>query len=97
MGHNGSLWVIARFGITKDAKIKTERARIGLPREPIAELTKLGWHIVLFSQTSTHAYEKICSLDCLGISEKQDKPDDYVNEKFREQLGRGPGGTTKPI
>ena len=39
-----------------------------------------------------HDYEKLCSLDCLGVSEKQNKPDDYVYEKFREQLGRGSGG-----
>ena len=92
------------LGVNEYTKIKTpERARIGLPGEPIAELTKLGWYIIspgkendianiLFSQTSIHDYEKLCSLDCLGVSEKQDKPDDYVYEKFREQLGRGPGG-----
>ena len=90
-------------------KIKTpERARIRFPGEPIAEFTKLSWYIVspgkqsditniLFSQTSIHDYEKLCSLDCLGVSEKQDKLDDYVYEKFREQLGRGLGGNTKPI
>ena len=77
--------------------------RIGLPGESIAELAKLGWYIVspgkenditniLFSQTSIHDYEKLCSLDCVGVSEKQGKPGDYVYEKFREQLERGPGG-----
>ena len=92
------------LGVNEYTKIKTpERARIGLPGEPIAELTKLGWYIIspgkendianiLFSQTSIHDYDKLCSLDCLGVSEKQDKPDDYVYEKFREQLGRGPRG-----
>ena len=92
------------LGVSEYTKIKTpERARIGLPGEPIAELIKLGWYIaspgkenditnILFSQTSIHDYQKPCSLDCLGVSEKQDNPDDYVYEKFREQLGRGPGG-----
>ena len=28
---------------------------------------------ILFSQTYIHDYEKLCSLDCLGVSEKQDK------------------------
>ena len=42
-----------------------------------------------------HDYEKLCSLDCLGVSEKQNKPDDYVYEKFREQLGRGSGGVLR--
>ena len=27
----------------------------------------------------------------MGVTEKQDKSDDYVYEKLREQLGRGPG------
>ena len=84
------------LGVNEYTKIKTpERARIGLLGEPIAELTKLGWYIispgkendianVLFSQTSTHDYEKLCSLDCLGVSEKQ--------HKIRKQLGRGPEG-----
>ena len=92
------------LGVNEYTKIKTpERARIGLPGEPIAELTKLGWYIIspgkendianiLFSQTSIHDYEKLCSLDCLGVSEKQDKPDGYVYDKFREQFGCGPGG-----
>ena len=29
---------------------------------------------------------------CLEVSEKQDKPDDYIYEKFREELGHGSGG-----
>ena len=92
------------LGVSEYTKIKTpERARIGLPGEPIAELIKLGWYIaspgkenditnILFSQTSIHHYEKLCCLDCLGVSKKQGKPDDYVYEKFREQLGLSLGG-----
>ena len=79
------------LGIRDYTKIKTpDRARTGLPWEPIAELTKLGWYIVspgkendiiniLFSQISIHDYEKHWCFDFLGVSEKQDKP----NEKFR--------------
>ena len=78
------------LGINDYTKIKTlERVRIGLLGEPVAELTKLCWHIVspekenditniLFSQTCIHHYEKLCSLDFWGVSEKQDKPDDYA-------------------
>ena len=73
-------------------------------KEPIAELTELGWYIVLpgkqndvtnilFSQTWIHNYEKLCSLDCLGVPEKQDKPDDYFYKKFGVILGV----TIKPI
>ena len=59
------------LGISDYTKIKTpERVRIGLPREPIAELTKLCWCIVspgkenditniLFSQTFIHDYKKL--------------------------------------
>ena len=91
------------LGINHYTKIKTpERARTGLSGESIAELTKLGWYIVsprrdkdviniFFSQTFIHDYEKLCSLDCLGVSEKQDKPDEYVYKKFKEKPGRSPG------
>ena len=75
---------------------------MGLPGEPIAELTKFGWVIVspgqeagvmnmLFPKTSLHGYEKLCSLDCLGIEEKR-HDSNYVYERFKKQLRRGPGG-----
>ena len=51
---------------------------MSLPEEPIAESTKFGWVIVslgqktgitnmLFSKTSLHDNDQLCSLDCLGI------------------------------
>ena len=57
---------------------------MGLPGEPIAELTKLGWVTglfyrlkiknastnILFTKISLHDYENLRSLDCLGIEEK---------------------------
>ena len=72
---------------------------MGLPRKPIAELTKLGWIIllpgkenslsnILFTKTSLHDYENLCSLDCLSIEEKHEK-NEFVYGKFRKQLGRG--------
>ena len=99
-------------GISDYTNVKTPvRARIGLPGKPIAELTKRGQYIVspgkenditniLFIQTSIHVYEKLYSLDSLGVSEKQDKLDEktminYLHEKFREHFGSGPGGDTK--
>ena len=56
---------------------------MGLSGEPIAELTKFVWVIVfpgqetrvtnmLFFKTSLHDYEKLFSLDFLGIEEKRD-------------------------
>ena len=91
------------LGISDYKKIKTpEKVAIGLLEELIAELTKLGWYIlslgkenditnVLCSKTSIHDYENLCSLDFSGVLEKQDKRDDYVFKKFKEQLGRVPG------
>ena len=66
--------------------------------KPVPELTKLSWYIaspgeknditnILFSQITIHDHEKLCCLNCLGVSQKHDKPDDYVHEKFMEQLG----------
>ena len=75
---------------------------MGVPGEPIAELTKFGWVIVspgqetgvtnmLFSKTSSHDYEKLCSWDCLGIEERRDDSN-YVFEEFQKQSRHGPGG-----
>ena len=72
---------------------------MGLPREPIAEAIKFGWVIaspgqetgvtnILFSKTSLHGYENLCSLDCLGIKERRDDKN-YVYEEFKKQLERG--------
>ena len=66
--------------------------------KPVPELTKVSWYIaspgeknditnILFSQITIHNHEKLCCLNCLGVSQKHDKPDDYVYEKFMEQLG----------
>ena len=75
-------------------KLKHQRARVGLLGELIVESTNVGWYIVspgnendvaniLFSQTSTHDYGKGCSLYYQGVSEKQDKPDDYFYKIFK--------------
>ena len=45
---------------------------------------------MLFSKTSLHDYEKLCSLHCLGIEERRDDSN-YVYEEFQKQLGCGPG------
>ena len=66
--------------------------------KPVPESTKLSWYIaspgeknditnILFSQITIHDHEKLCCLNCLGVSQKHDKPDDYVYEKFMDQLG----------
>ena len=85
------------FGVNDYTRIKTqERPRVGLPGDSIAELTKVGWVIllpgkenastnILFTKTSLHDYEN--SLDCLGIKEKHEK-NVFVYEEFGKQLGR---------
>ena len=66
------------LSISVSTKIKTpQRARIRLPREHIAELTKLGWYKlssvkenyitnILFSQKSIHDYEKLYESSSFG-------------------------------
>ena len=85
-------------------KIKTqERARVGQPGEPIAELTKLGWVVIspgqesgvtnmMFSKTSAHDYENLCSLDVLGVKEEHARRDEVVYDKFKKQLSQSPEG-----
>ena len=91
--------VHAILGVNDYTRIKTpEGPMLGLPGEPIAELTKLGWVIllpgkenastnILFTKTSIHDYENLCSLDCFGIEEKHEKNNQFVYGEFRKQLG----------
>ena len=78
-------------------KIKTqERARVGQPGEPIAELTKLGWVVILpvqetsvtkmlFSKTSIHDYENLCNLDVLGVKDEHTNRDGKIYDEFQKQ------------
>ena len=47
---------------------------------------------LLFSKTSLHDYENLCSLDCSGIEAHHVKSDDLVYDKFRKQLERNSNG-----
>ena len=72
------------LGVSDFTKIKTkEERRIGKIKNPIAELTKLGWIIIspgkesnyshlLLNTSGFNNYEELCSLDILGISKKED-------------------------
>ena len=75
---NSELPVRVILGISHFTKIKTqERPRVGLPGEPIAELSlggllfllnkKLELQMCYFSKTYLHDYETLCSLDSLGL------------------------------
>ena len=65
-------------------------------------MTKFRWVIgspgqeprirnMLFSKSSLHDYEKLCSLDCLGVEERRDDTN-YVFREFQKYIGRGPEG-----
>ena len=49
--------------------------------------------ICYFPKTSLHDYEKLCSLDSLGVEMTCDN--NYGYEEFQKQLGRRPGGFYK--
>ena len=63
---------------------------MGIPREPIAEVAKLGWAIllpgkenastnILFTKTSLRCYENLCSFDCLGIEKEHEKTKEFAH------------------
>ena len=78
------------LGMNDYTRIKIqERPRLGLSGETTVELTKLVPVVlspgkenastnILFSKTSLHDYENLCSLDCLGIEEKHEKNNQFV-------------------
>ena len=92
------------LGASDYAAIKTsERPRVGLPGEPVAEKTKLGWTIMspgteidhtkmLLTQTSHVDYEELCRMDVLGLEDTPEHDQRAVYSEFREQLVRDPEG-----
>ena len=80
-----------------------ERHRIGQPGDPIAELTQFGWFIMssgdesnlthlLFSNNSAQDYEKLCSLDVLGIEGNHSLKDTEILDRFKKQLKQSDEG-----
>ena len=79
-------------------KIKTqERARVGQPGEPIAELTRLGWVVISPGQKSgltniifskIYNYKNLYSLDVLGVKEEHVRRDEVVYDEFKNQLSQ---------
>ena len=86
------------LGMSNYAKIRTEtRPKIGGPGEPVAELTKFGWTIMLpgkevdissmlLTQTAAADYELLCKLDVLGIQDTAIGDQADVYKEFKEQL-----------
>ena len=85
-------------------KVKTqERARVGQPGEPIAELTKVGWVVIspgqetsvtkmLLSKTSVHDYENLCNLNVLGVKDEHTNKEGKIFDEFQKQLVRSDKG-----
>jgi hypothetical protein len=92
------------LGVGEYAKIKTSsRQKVGVPGEPVAELTKFGWILVspgqgvdlsqmFLTQTSSVEYEELCRLDVLGLADTPVGDQEAVYEEFKEQLYRSPEG-----
>ena len=91
------------IGASEYAKIKTEtKPKLGKPGEPVGELTKFGWTIIspgsevdaehlFFAGSSRVHYEKLCSLDILGLGEREVGNQSVFGE-FAEQLEQKPEG-----
>ena len=93
------------LGVKNYIKIKTQQSpRVGLPGEPITELTKLGWVIlslgkenastnILFTKTSLHDQENVCSFDYLstvyGEFRKQLRQDSFGNYETKRLFSSG--------
>ncbi len=93
------------LGASEIAKLKTERPpRVGLPGQPVAELTQFGWTIMspgkesvdvatmLLAQTSQTDYEELCRLDVLGLEDRPINSQSVVYDEFKEQLTRDETG-----
>ena len=92
------------LGASEYARIKTKCGqKVGLPGEPVAEKTTLGWTIMshgretdsskmLLTQTSTVDYEELCRLDVLGLEDTAEYDQNTVYAEFKEQLTRDPSG-----
>ena len=92
------------LGASEYSKIKMNaKPRVGQPGEPVAELTVLGWTLmspgaesnldnVYLTQSSTADYEKLCSLDILGLKDRPAGDQMSVYDEFKAQLTRRPEG-----
>jgi hypothetical protein len=93
------------LGASEFAKLKTEKPpRVGLPGQPVAELTRFSWTIMspgkesvdvssmLLAQTSQADYEELCQLDVLGLEDRPTNSQSVVYDEFKEQLTRDETG-----
>ena len=92
------------LGASDYAMIKTTTAqRVGLPGQPIAERTLLGWTVmspgseevdssIMLTRSTSTDYEQLCALDVLGLADSSENDQQTVNSEFKEQLRRNEAG-----
>ena len=92
------------LGASEYSKIKMNaKPKVGQPGEPVAEQTALGGALmspgaesnldnVYLTQSSIADYEKLCSLDILGLKDRPIGDQMSVYDKLKVQLTRNPEG-----
>jgi hypothetical protein len=92
------------LGASDYAMIKTTTAqRVGLPGQPIAEKTLLGWTVmspgreevdspILLTKSANTDYEQLCALDVLGLADSNENDQQTVYQEFKEHLRRNDAG-----
>ena len=92
------------LGASKYSKIKMNaKPKVGQPGEPVAEQTALGWALmspgaesnldnVYLTKSSIADYEKLCSLDVLGLKDRPIGDQMSVYYKLKAQLTQNPEG-----
>ena len=83
-------------------KIKMKKEpRVGGSGDPVAEITKFGWVLMspgseiqsrVYLTNLRHDYDRLCSLDVLGLENRTQGGQDVVYEEFNEQLRRDEEG-----
>ena len=92
------------LGASDYAMIKTTTAqRVGLPGQPIAERTLLGWTVmfpgseevdssIMLTRSTSTDYEQLFALDVLGLADSSEDDQQTVYSEFNEQLRRNEAG-----
>ena len=91
------------LGLSEYSKIKMEVVpRVGNSGEPVAELTRLGWifmspgyemeNSLYLTQSSHEDYDRLCSLNVLGLEDNPQGDQEAVYREFKEQLKRSTEG-----
>lgn len=87
------------LGTNEYAQIRTRtQPRVGRRGEPVAEFTRFGWALMepvdvsagFLSVDAESDYEKLCTLDVLGLADSPAGDLLEVYKEFREQLTRDP-------